>query len=119
MFKHSTNVKATHADQTLFHVLKVSEDVEAIHNEFRDEQSDLDFDAVNEFGDFLKHPDTPSKFNSERNLKYSLPENISFQICNIGNRSIYSIAYPEKQRLQHYPCVWQRHTVLLEYSAIP
>lgn len=117
VFEHSTNIKLTHADQTHFHVFSVSEDAEAIHNEFRDEQSDLDFDAVNGFEDFLTHPDTPSKFNSERHLEYALPENISFQYV-ASEIDQYIHKNIQKNKDFSITLVCGKDKVLLEYPAI-
>ena len=87
------------------------------NNELKDEQDDIDFNAVSDFEDFLAHPEAPSGFDAARNLEYILPENISFQFVT-SEIDQYIQKNVKRNKDFTITLICGKDTVLLEYPAV-
>jgi len=75
-FPYTTVVKVTHADLAEFETFVMGGDDHEF-SEFEDEQDKLDSNAIEAFEEFIKFPDTSSKFDANRNLIYELPQDVT------------------------------------------
>ncbi|WP_316739236.1 hypothetical protein [Pedobacter aquatilis] len=113
-FPYTTNVKVTHADLKEFETFVMFGEALDL-SEFESEQDKLDSNAIDAFEEFMKFPDTPSKFDANRNLVYELPQDVTLSYVS-EEIDKYIQREVAKNKSFSVTLVCGKDKVVLEYS---